>query len=112
MIQETEHPDVLLTLITVPNRETAERIADELLQRKLAACVNIIPGITSHYRWQDKLERDTELLLIVKTTHAVFDELRDAVIKLHPYDLPEIIGINVVRGMEEYLKWVIAEVKT
>ncbi len=102
--------DVLLAVITVPDAETADRIAVELVQRRLAACVNILPGITSHYRWQGKLHRDSELVLFAKTVGSAFDRLCSAVADIHPYELPEIIGINIDAGLDAYLDWVSAEV--
>jgi periplasmic divalent cation tolerance protein len=99
-------PQVLLVLCTCPNPETAERIADTLVAERLAACVNRIPGLTSVYLWQGKVERDSETLLLIKTSDARFDVLSARLRELHPYDLPEIVATPVVRGLPEYLQWV------
>ena len=104
--------DVLLVLITVPNSECAERIAVELVHKQLAACVNIVPGLTSIYRWEGELHRDPELLLLVKTRRAVLAELQAAVLESHPYKLPEIIAVEVTAGLAKYLDWVANEVRT
>ena len=98
--------EVLLVLCTCPDEETGNRIAETLVVERLAACVNRLPGLLSIYQWQGKLERDTETLLLLKTTNARFDALRARLRALHPYDLPEIIAIPVTRGLPEYLRWV------
>lgn len=102
--------DVLLVLVTVPDRRTAEQIAAKLVEDRLAACVNVVDNLTSFYRWDDKLNRDQELLLMIKTTKKVFESLKETIISIHPYDLPEIIGIEVTDGLEGYLRWVLNEV--
>jgi len=101
--------DVILALITVPDQDTADRLANALVEKRLAACVNIIPDLKSVYRWQGDICRDDESLLLVKTVRSRFDELKAAVIELHPYKLPEIIAVDVVAGLEAYLAWVAEE---
>lgn len=98
--------DVLVTLCTCPDDETAERIATALVSERLAACVNRIPGLTSVYLWQGRVERDRETLLLIKTTDARFAALASRLRELHPYDLPEILAVPVAKGLPEYLQWV------
>jgi periplasmic divalent cation tolerance protein len=98
--------DQQIVLCTVPDRDTAERIAGALVTDQLAACVNIIPGITSVYRWKNRIEKDAEHLLIIKTQGAVFGTLQDTIRKLHPYELPEIIAVPIQDGLPEYLDWI------
>jgi periplasmic divalent cation tolerance protein len=97
--------DALVVLVTVPNAETADKLADALVGEHLAACVNVVPGIRSIYRWQGKIERDAELLCLVKTTRAGFERLRARVVELHPYDVPEVIALPVELGHAPYLAW-------
>jgi len=104
--------DVLLVLITAPDQTSAERIATELVEKRLAACVNIIPGLTSIYRWQGEMHRDPEVLILVKTVRAAWERLQETVCNLHPYELPEIMAVEVSDGLAAYLDWVAAEVRT
>ncbi|UCC56393.1 MAG: divalent-cation tolerance protein CutA [Gammaproteobacteria bacterium] len=98
--------DQQIVLCTVPDRDTADRIAGTLVTEQLAACVNIIPGITSVYRWKNRIEKDAEYLLLIKTHSAVFDTLQDTIKKLHPYELPEVIAVPIKDGLPEYLDWI------
>jgi periplasmic divalent cation tolerance protein len=100
-------PQVLLAFCTCPDDETAERIARGLVEARLAACVNLLPRLTSVYRWQGKIEKDDETLLMIKTTASRFDALSDRLRELHPYELPEIIATPAARGLPEYLQWVV-----
>jgi periplasmic divalent cation tolerance protein len=95
-----------LVLTTTGSREEAQRIALGLVERRLAACVNIVPGIESIYRWQGKIERADEWLLLIKTTSAAFACVRDAIQELHSYDLPECICVEIEDGSAEYQKWI------
>ena len=95
-----------IVLCTVPDRDTADRIAANLVTDRIAACVNIVPGVTSIYRWKGSIETDTELLLIIKTHSAVFDTLTDRIKALHPYELPEVIAVPIKDGLPEYLDWI------
>jgi len=96
----------ILVLTTTESVESARKIAKELVERKLAACVNIIPGVESVYRWNDAVETSQEFLLIVKTTDQRFQAVRDAVRELHTYDVPECLEIKVDNGSEPYLQWI------
>ena len=103
--------DKRLVLTTCGSAEEARRIAQELVERRLAACVNIVPQIESVYRWKGEVESATEWLLIVKTTADAFERLRDALRKLHSYELPECIEITIEDGSVQYLSWISESVK-
>ena len=96
----------LLVLCTCPDEASAQSIADALVEARLAACVNRLPGVASTYRWQGKVHRDREHLLLIKTTRERFPALRDRVVALHPYDLPEVLALDVVDGFDRYLAWI------
>lgn len=98
---------LLLVLITAPDLGIAQKIARALVENKIAACVNISPGLLSIYSWEEKLQEDEEVLLMVKTREELLeDHLLPQVHDLHPYDLPEIISLPIVGGSQAYLKWV------
>ncbi|MEZ5541475.1 MAG: divalent-cation tolerance protein CutA [Pseudomonadota bacterium] len=94
-----------IALCTVPDTDHADRIAGILVEERLAACVNIIPGLVSVYRWQDGLQRDAEALLLIKTVPDAFPRLQERIRALHPYELPEIISVPIQTGQAEYLQW-------
>ena len=98
--------EVIIILITVPDVKSAEKIAAMLVEKSLAACVNIITGVKSVYRWEGELNHDDELLLLVKTVRDNFDAISLAVKSIHPYDLPEIIAVPVVNGFNPYIEWI------
>jgi periplasmic divalent cation tolerance protein len=98
--------DKRIVLSTAGSEEEALKIARFLVERQLAACVNIVPHIESVYRWQSKVESSREWLLLIKTTAQKFDDVRDAIRELHSYDLPECIAIAVEDGSSEYLAWI------
>jgi periplasmic divalent cation tolerance protein len=91
---------------TCPNLETAERIARQLVSDKLAACVNILPGVKSIYQWQGQIETAQEHLLLIKSPQVRFAAIDAAIKALHPYQLPEIIAVTIENGSAEYLKWI------
>jgi periplasmic divalent cation tolerance protein len=95
----------IIVLITVGSLGEAEKIAQALVERMLAACVNIVPSITSVYRWQDEVQRDSEVLLIVKSRRDVFEHLARCVKELHSYKTPEIIAFPIETGDADYLHW-------
>jgi periplasmic divalent cation tolerance protein len=97
---------LLLVLCTAPDRKTALAIAERLVDQGAAACVNITSPVTSVYRWEDRLEKADEHLLLIKTTQASYRQLEELIRAGHPYELPEIIAVPVERGLNEYLNWV------
>jgi periplasmic divalent cation tolerance protein len=97
--------DALVALSTVASLEDAERIARALVERRLAACVNVVPGLTSIYAWKGAVETERELLLVIKTRRQRFEELRAALVELHPYEVPELIALPVEAGHAPYLEW-------
>lgn len=101
---------VIVVVTTVESEEQADRIARELLRRRQAACVNVVPGLRSLYRWQGKVCRDAELLLLIKTLDQEFDGVAATLRELHSYELPEILAIPVGRGEPRFLDWIKASV--
>ena len=95
-------------MVTCPTAALATRLGNRVVHDHLAACVNILPKGRSIFRWQGKVERATEVLLLIKTTAGRFTALRRAITMLHPYDVPEIIALPLVAGHAPYLQWVIA----
>ena len=95
----------IVVLMTAASREEASRIAEHLVEARLAACVQILPGVESVYRWKGKIERSPEILFLAKTTQAKFAELEKAVRSLHSYETPEIIALPVTAISEPYLQW-------
>ncbi len=102
----------LLVITNAPDRDVAQKIARALIERKLAACVNILAECTSVYRWQGKLETATEVPLLIKTRAAIYDDVEAAIKSLHPYELPEIVAVPIERGLPAYLEWVNAATVT
>ena len=98
--------EILLALSTFPDRETARRIARELVTEHLAACANLVPQIESVYFWKGKLETSEECLAIFKLPAAVYEKFQAKLRALHPYDVPEIISFRLSDGLPEYLRWV------
>ena len=95
-----------LIYCTCPDLKTAEGIAQHLVKDKLAACVNILPGVHSVYEWQGQIETAQEHLLLIKSRQACYAAIEAAIKTLHPYQLPEIIAVAIERGSAEYLKWI------
>lgn len=102
---------ILVVLVTCPTKRVALHLSREILKERLAACVNICPGVTSSFWWQGKIDRCKENLLIAKTTQKRFKQLCARINKLHPYDMPEVIAIPVVMGSEAYIGWVVDSVR-
>jgi periplasmic divalent cation tolerance protein len=98
--------DVVLILTTVPDDARGEALAQTLVEERLAACVNVLPAMTSIYRWRGAVERDSERQLVVKTTRDRIEAVRERIAQLHPYELPELLVVDVVDGGDSYLKWV------
>lgn len=99
----------LLVLTSLPERAAAERLADALLEQRLAACVNILAPCRSVYRWKGALQHDDEHPMLIKTTSERYAALEAAIRASHPYELPEIIAVPIERGLQAYLDWVAAE---
>ncbi|MCW8901426.1 MAG: divalent-cation tolerance protein CutA [Gammaproteobacteria bacterium] len=98
--------DYIIVFTTCNSAEIASLISDMLVSQKLAACVNIVKGVESVYQWQGKIERDNEILLIIKTRQALFSQLEHMIQELHDYELPEIIAVPVKIGEKNYLNWI------
>ena len=98
--------EIQIVFCTVPDTDSGHRIAVRLLQDGLAACVNLITGIESVYRWKGQLEKASEVLLMIKSRSADYTEVEAAISALHPYELPEIIAVPVSSGLPGYLDWV------
>lgn len=96
----------IVVLITCPSEEEGKRIAKFIVENRLAACVNVIPMVTSFYFWEGKLNEDAESLLVIKTLEEKFNLLKEEVKKIHSYTVPEIISFRIADGNERYLKWV------
>ena len=103
--------DKRICLTTCDSDEAAENLAQALVEQRLAACVNVLPGVRSYYRWKGKIESDSERLLLMKTTAGRVDSLRAAVLELHSYETPEFVVIAVEDGSAAYLEWIAANVR-
>lgn len=103
--------EALVVLVTTPTPERAAEIARALVEERLAACGNVVPGLRSIYRWEGKVQEDAEALLVLKTTRGRFEALRERVLSLHPYDVPEVIALPVEAGSAPYLAWLAAETR-
>lgn len=104
--------ELLVVLCTFPDSETARQHGTDLVKRQLAACVNLVPGVESIYRWQGKLESSHEVLAVFKTTAAAYPAFAAALAALHPYDTPEIMALRPDTVAEAYRDWVLAAVAT
>lgn len=96
----------IIVLVTVSGKKQAKKIADAVLDNNLAACVNVFPGIKSYFWWQGKKEKAQEILLIIKTKKGLFNKLAKTIKAIHPYDIPEIIAIPIIKGYKPYLDWI------
>ena len=101
--------DAILVLCTCPDETSADRLCEQLLDQRLAACINQLPGVTSVYRWQGKVEAAAEVLLLVKTSAEAYPALQERLRQLHPYELPELLAVEAASGLPEYLQWLAAE---
>mgnify|MGYP005814776049 CR=1 FL=1 len=101
--------EALLVLTNLPDQASAQRAAEALIESRAAACVNILPGCTSVYRWQGKLETAGEVPLLIKTTRDAYPRLEETLRANHPYELPEIIAVPVIAGLPGYLQWIVQE---
>lgn len=99
----------LLAFATCPDSTSAQRIADALVSERLAACVNLLPGMQSVYRWKGRVETSSEVLMLIKTSAQRMSDLRERLVALHPYELPELIAVEIADGLPAYLDWIAAE---
>lgn len=96
----------ILIYCSCPDIETAEKISRQLIQQHCAACVSILPGLTSIYEWDGKIEQSNEVLLMIKSTAKRFEPIKDMILLEHPYELPEIIAVPIEHGLQDYLDWI------
>jgi periplasmic divalent cation tolerance protein len=99
-----------VVLVTAPDGAAAARIARALVEERLAACGNVVPGLRSIYRWEGKVEEAAEVLLVLKTESALFERVRARIVELHPYDCPEVLQLDVAAGHAPYLEWLAGSV--
>ena len=104
--------DKIVVLVTCGSPEEGRKVARALVERRLAACVNVVAGVESVYRWKDAVEEASECLLLAKTTRGQFDPLQSAVRELHSYELPEVVALPIVDGLDSYLSWIAASVES
>lgn len=97
--------DYIVVFVTCASDKEGEKIGQALLQEKLAACVNIVPGLKSSFRWKGKISTAEEVLLMIKTQDTLFEKLKKRVMELHSYEVPEIIALGILAGNEKYLDW-------
>ena len=101
------HEDLRVGLCTVPDVESALKLARTLVEERLAACVNVIPNVTSIYRWQGAVEQNDEVLLVIKTAASVdLEKMKDRLLTVHPYDVPELLLLPVSYGLDKYIDWI------
>ena len=98
-------------LSTVPSLKKARQLAGLLVSKRLAACVQILPGLESHYRWKGKRETSREVLLLIKTNLSAYKKVEKIILQHHPYDVPEIVCLPITQGSRAYLKWISEETK-
>ena len=108
MSEEVQH---LIVLSTCPGSISAKKIAQDLVAEKLAACVNIVPGIQSYFSWVGKVDNANEHMLVIKTTTEVYPALEKRIKTLHPYELPEIVAVPIHTGLQGYLDWISTNTK-
>ena len=96
----------LLVFTTMPDKPAAEKLAHQLLDQRLAACVNILGEMTSIYHWRGSIQKGEEYALLIKTTESSYDKLQTTICSLHPYELPEIIATPITQGLPDYLDWI------
>ncbi len=98
--------DKIVVLVACGSAKEGRRIARELVERRLAACVNLVSGVKSVYRWKGAVEEATECLLLIKTTRLQMARLQAAIRELHSYEVPEVVALQIVDGLDEYLAWI------
>ena len=103
--------DKIVVFNTCATAEEANKIARKLVEERLAACVNVLPGVRSFYRWQGAIEDTSEWLLVIKSSRTLFDSLRAELEKLHSYEVPEVVALPIVDGLANYLNWMESELR-
>lgn len=103
-------PTEWVVLVTVPDIDTGRQLARTVLEQRLAACVQLVPGLESHYWWEDKLTQGQEVLLILKSTSAQWTTLRNTIQERHPFEVPQIVALPIEAGLQSYLDWIRTEV--
>lgn len=103
---------ILIVLSTAPDAETAARIGRTLVEESLAACVNVVPGLRSIYAWQGAVQDEAEVLMIIKTTAERFPGMKERLVGLHPYELPEVVALSPAAGHDAYFRWVAEATRT
>lgn len=101
----------LVMMCLVPDRGSGENIARALVQERLAACVNLVPGVVSTFRWEGEVKQEDELLMIIKTAAGRFEAVRAAITMTHPYDTPEVIALPIIEGDPKYMSWLLENSK-
>ena len=101
-----------IILSSCPDQESADQLASAIIEQGEAACVSIVPGIRSLYRWQGKIESSQEQLLLIKTRKSHYNSLQQLICTLHPYELPEIVAVPIEAGLNEYLSWIDTNLST
>jgi periplasmic divalent cation tolerance protein len=96
----------IVCVVTIDEIDKAASMARTILEQRLAACVNIVPQIRSIYTWKGEIHDEHEVLMLIKTRNELFDDLKEAVKNLHPYEVPEIIALNIEKGLPDYLNWI------
>jgi len=109
-VSELDRDSVVAVMTTVPDPEAAESIARTVVEERLAACANLLGSVVSLFRWEGRVQREVEVLVVMKTTRQGIDNLRRRIVEIHPYDVPEFIALPVQEGHEPYLQWVRSEV--
>ncbi len=103
--------DTIIVLVTAPSADKAAELARAVVEEQLAACGNIVPGLRSIYRWEGQVQDEPEVLLILKTRAALFEPLRSRIVALHPYDVPEVLRLDVADGNAPYLAWILGSTR-
>lgn len=103
--------ETLVVLVTAPTMEEAAQLGRALVEERLAACANLVPGLRSIYRWQDAIQDDAEVLMLIKTTAASLDRLTQRVVELHSYDTPEVVALPITGGSTAYRQWLTMQVR-
>ncbi len=98
--------EFLLVQTSCPDNDSAIALAQRIIKGKVAACVNVLPSVTSIYEWKDEVKQDSEILLLIKTTKSRYEDLQALICESHPYELPEVIAVPISDGLPEFLSWI------